>query len=102
MTNKEIYKKTIGFSVRRLLFGLISMAVLAGICALGFVLTDQMLANPNTVTITCAVIAAVIVWGIIHSPVCSRWRASQLYRIRKERYSFRILIRNAEGQGAKI
>ena len=26
-----------------------------------------MLANPNTVTITCAVIAAVIVWGIIHS-----------------------------------
>ena len=41
MTNKEIYKRTLVFSLRRLLFDAISVIVLAGLCIGGFFIMDK-------------------------------------------------------------
>ena len=41
MTNKEIYKKTIGFSVRRLLWDTFAFILIIGISALGFFLAEK-------------------------------------------------------------
>ena len=41
MSNGEIYRKTLVFSVRRLLIDLIMLLVYAGICVLGFVILDK-------------------------------------------------------------
>ena len=36
MTNKEVYQKTLGFSLRMFLWDLLSLVILGGFCALGF------------------------------------------------------------------
>ena len=41
MTNKEIYKKTLTFSIRRLLFDVLSIVLFAGVCAAGFFIADK-------------------------------------------------------------
>ncbi len=41
MTNKEIYKKTLTFSIRKLLVDFLSIVLLAGLCALGFFVLDK-------------------------------------------------------------
>ncbi len=41
MDNKSIYKKTIGFSIRRLLWDILSLMVLLGLAAIGFLITDK-------------------------------------------------------------
>ena len=41
MTNGEIYRKTIGFSVRRLLFGLIGLAAIVGLAGAGFLFMEK-------------------------------------------------------------
>ena len=41
MTNKEVYKKTLTFSLRKLLVDFLSIVLLAALCALGFIILDQ-------------------------------------------------------------
>ena len=38
MTNKEIYRKTLTFSLHRLLFDFLAIVLLSGLCIGGFVL----------------------------------------------------------------
>lgn len=40
MTNGEIYRKTLGFSIRRLIFDIISLAILAGLTVGGFFIAE--------------------------------------------------------------
>ena len=41
MKNKEVYKKTLTFSLRKLLVDFLSIVLLAALCALGFIILDQ-------------------------------------------------------------
>lgn len=41
MDNKQIYKKTLGFSLRRVLWDIISLALLAGMCTLGYMIGER-------------------------------------------------------------
>ena len=41
MTNKEIYKKTLTFSIRKLLIDFLSIVILAAFCVLGFIIIDK-------------------------------------------------------------
>lgn len=41
MTNKEIYKKTLTFSIRGLVVDLVSFLILGGLCVLGFVIVEN-------------------------------------------------------------
>lgn len=41
MTNKEIYKKTLTFSIRALLLDLLMLVIIAGLSVLGFVILDK-------------------------------------------------------------
>ena len=41
MTNKEIYRKTLTFSLRKLIIDIIALAAVGGFCTLGFVLMEK-------------------------------------------------------------
>ncbi len=41
MTNKEIYKKTLTFSIRKLIVDFLSIVILAAFCVLGFIIIDK-------------------------------------------------------------
>jgi len=41
MTNKEIYSRTIGFSVRRLLFDILAFVIMAALAAAGFFIAEK-------------------------------------------------------------
>ena len=45
MTNKEIYKKTLTFSLRKLIIDLIALVAVAVLCTVGFVLMDKFNSN---------------------------------------------------------
>ena len=45
MTNKEIYMRTIGFSLRRWLYDALAFIVLAVACTVGFIITDKLTGN---------------------------------------------------------
>ena len=45
MNNKEIYKKTLGFSLRRVLWDILSLVLLLGCGTLGFVLGEKFAQN---------------------------------------------------------
>ncbi len=42
MTDKEIYVRTLGFSVRRLLFDILAFAIMAALVAAGFFIADRL------------------------------------------------------------
>ena len=41
MTNKEVYQKTIGFSIRRLLWDILAFLAAAALCALGYFVAEK-------------------------------------------------------------
>ena len=45
MTNKEIYSRTLGFSVRRLLFDILAFAIMAALTVAGFLIAEKLTDN---------------------------------------------------------
>ena len=43
MTNREIYRKTIGFSIRRLLWDMMAFILMAGLAGGGYLLAEKLL-----------------------------------------------------------
>ena len=60
MTNKEIYKKTLTFSIRRILYDILTIILFAAICAGGFVIGDKLASNGIIGLIIGLVIAAIV------------------------------------------
>ncbi len=67
MDNKQIYKKTLGFSLRRVLWDILSLVLLCGVTALGFFLGEKLMQNG----LIGLLIGAVI--GIILAVLISRF-----------------------------
>ena len=77
MSNKEIYKKTLTFSVRRLLFDIITFVVFFGIIFLGFFIGDKA-ANAGIVGLVTGVIIAFIVLWLLSRFIAYTFSAGQI------------------------
>lgn len=68
MTNKEIYKKTLVFSIRKILFDLISLLVVLGLCTLGFVIAGKVLegtANAGLIGLAIGLVLGLVLVAIV-------------------------------------
>lgn len=61
MDNKQIYKKTLGFSLRRLLWDVISLVLFLALCTLGFMLGEKLIKNSVIGLVIGAIIGLVAV-----------------------------------------
>lgn len=77
MDNKEIYKKTIGFSLRRLLWDFIAFAAFAVLAAVGFALTQQTANNGLIGLGIGAIIGGIVAWIILHY-IAFSYKAGQI------------------------
>lgn len=78
MTNKEIYRKTIGFSVRRLLWDLLALLILAGSVVLGVYLDKK-----GIVGLAVGLIVGVVLMIVILRFVAYTYRAGQIAMMTK-------------------
>ncbi len=83
MDNKTIYKKTLGFSVRRLLFDLLSIVVLAGLAALGYFIAEKVSANSGLIGLLIGVVVGVVIMAIILRFVSYTLKAGQIAMMTK-------------------
>ena len=77
MTNKEIYQKTLTFSVGRFLFDILSFVILGGLSVGGFFLAKQF-ANNGLIGLIIGLVLGIIVVVIITRFVSYRYKAAQI------------------------
>ena len=77
MTNKEIYRKTLTFSLRKLVIDLIALAALGAFCTLGFVLMNK-INNDGILGLLIGLIVGAIIIGIILHYVGYTYKAGQI------------------------
>lgn len=77
MTNKEIYKKTLVFSVKRLLIDLIGVVLLAGMCFLGFFILDKTI-DQGLIGLFIGLIVGIIILAIISHFISYSLKAGQI------------------------
>ena len=77
MTNKEIYKKTLTFSVGRFLFDILSFVILGGLSVGGFFLAKQF-ANNGLIGLIIGLVLGIIAVVIITRFVSYRYKAAQI------------------------
>lgn len=82
MTNKEIYKKTLVFSVKRLLIDLIELLLLIGMCVLGFLLLDKTM-NQGLIGLFIGLIVGIIIIAIISHFISYSLKAGQIAMMTK-------------------
>ena len=82
MDNKTIYKKTIGFSVRKLFWDLISLVIIAGLATLGFILTDRIW-NLGIVGLIIGAILGLIALAVISRFLSYSLKAGQIAMMTK-------------------
>ncbi|MBR6028367.1 MAG: hypothetical protein IKP40_04695 [Clostridia bacterium] len=78
MTNKEVYQKTIGFSIRRLLWDLLSLVALCGAIALGAVIDQEGVAG-----VLIGFLIGVVIMVIILRFVSYTYKAGQIAMMTK-------------------
>ena len=100
MDNKEIYKKTLTFSLRRLAWDVMSFIVIVIIGALGFVLADKMSQN-GLVGLAIGVIAGIIIIAILSHFVSYIFKAGQIAMMTKGVTEGK-LPEDVYGEGKKI
>ncbi len=77
MTNKEIYKKTLGFSLRRVLWDFIALVLLAGLATVGFLIGDKA-AGSGIIGLLIGAVIGLIVLIIIMRFVSFMLKAGQI------------------------
>ena len=77
MDNKSIYKKTIGFSLWRVLWDLLATVVFFGFVAAGFVIADKAANQPWIGLAVGAVLGGICSWLILHF-VAYTYKAGQI------------------------
>ena len=82
MTNKEIYKKTLVFSVKRLLVDFIGLLLLVGMCFLGFLILDKSV-DQGLIGLVIGLIAGIIIMAIISHFVSYALKAGQIAMMTK-------------------
>ena len=82
MNNKEIYKKTLTFSLRRLAWDMASFLVIIVLSALGFVLADK-LTNNGLAGLAIGVIIGIIIVAIASHFVAYLFKAGQIAMMTK-------------------
>ncbi len=82
MDNKTVYKRTLGFSLRRLLWDVISFVLLIAIAVLGFVIADKT-TNKGLIGLIIGLIVGIIVVVIISRYVAYSYKAAQIAMMTK-------------------
>lgn len=82
MDNKEIYKKTLTFSVRRLLWDILSFVIIIGLAAAGFLLAKQM-ADKGLVGLAIGVVVGIIIVAIASHFISYVFKAGQIAMMTK-------------------
>lgn len=82
MTNGQIYRKTLTFSLRRFLFDIFSLLVLAALTAGGFFLADR-LADSGPLGLLIGLVAGIIAVAIIARFISYRYKAAQIAMMTK-------------------
>lgn len=77
MSNKEIYKRTLGFSIRRMLWDILSLLIVAGISTLGFFLGEKFMES-GPIGLVIGVVIGVIVIALILRFVSYTYKAGQI------------------------
>ena len=83
MDNKTIYKKTIGFSIRRLFWDLISILVLGGLATAGYFIANKIAENKGFIGLIIGIIVGFIVMAIILRFVSYSLKAGQIAMMTK-------------------
>ena len=77
MSNKEIYQKTLGFSVRRFFYDLLAFVVLAGACALGFFIAEKSF-DLGLVGLLIGLVVGIVVIAVFLRYVSYTYKAGQI------------------------
>lgn len=77
MDNKQLYKKTLGFSVRRLLWDAISLVLLLGLATLGFILGEKLIQS-GLIGLLIGAVVGIIVAVLISRFVSYLLKAGQI------------------------
>ena len=77
MTNKEIYKKTLVFSAKRLLVDSIGVILLVGMCFLGFIILDKTV-DQGLIGLIIGLIVGIIIMAIISHFISYALKAGQI------------------------
>ena len=77
MTNTEIYKKTLGFSIRKLLVDILSFILFVGLCAVGYVILDKT-TNMGLLGLLIGLVVGLIVVILISRFVSYKLKAGQI------------------------
>lgn len=77
MNNKEIYQKTMGFSIRRLLWDVLAFLILAAVAGAGYLLADK-LTNKGLIGLAIGVVAGIVVVVIFLRYVSYTYKAGQI------------------------
>lgn len=100
MDNKEIYKKTLTFSIRRLFWDLGSIAVLIVLSAAGFFLADKF-TNNGLIGLAIGVVVAIVAIAIASHFISYVFKAGQIAMMTKG-VSEGKLPEDVYGEGKKI
>ena len=82
MDNKEIYKKTLTFSIRRFLWDLVSIIIIIIAAAAGFFLAEK-LANNGLIGLGIGIVVAIVVVAIVSHFVSYVFKAGQIAMMTK-------------------
>ena len=78
MDNKQIYRKTIGFSLRRLLWDIITLVLFLGMGTLGFFVGDRFVNNNGPVGLLIGAIVGIVIIVLITRFVSYSLKAGQI------------------------
>lgn len=82
MDNKTIYKRTLGFSIRQLLWDILSLILIGAAMTLGFFITDKAM-NNGLVGLLVGGIVAIILVAIFSRWISYTYKASQIAMMTK-------------------
>lgn len=77
MDNMAVYKKTIGFSLRRLVWDLLAMVVLAGCSVAGFMIADKS-TNKGLIGLLVGALVAIVIIVVMMRWVSYKYKAGQI------------------------
>ncbi len=77
MDNMAVYKKTIGFSLRRLVWDLLAMVVLAGCGVAGFMIADKS-TNKGLIGLLIGALVAIVIIVVMMRWVSYKYKAGQI------------------------
>lgn len=77
MDNMTVYKKTIGFSLRRMLWDLLAMVVLAGCGVAGFMIADKS-TNKGLIGLLVGALVAIVIIVVMMRWVSYKYKAGQI------------------------